>query len=521
MNKSQFQLLKQYAGLELLNYILSCDKITDKSDYDQLELLPVQVQVLDDLYIKIQECRIQYIKQDGFGDEFRIYLSPMTISGMPLLNYYRQICGGVIVSPDSSDPLVSYLQQICIKEYPNLLMKSQGILGQLLSINAFKTLINNDEFINLVKNDDLNKLTNKKEGNDYAFQFSTTDGLHFCLDLFTACNSIITRSFYDSCNRMAYSLPSVLKAIEENINLLRRLANGERVSYSSFIGIRGLQFQGFETIELPGGILRRFRDSTNPSIHTNRTVVSHSGDQDGEYRYSGHIFEIFHSTEISFTPSEFNTSNSIETNRFQETELQKLQFSAVFSSLANYGPVPTLSEIGFPLIIPGNYGVKENFPTEYILINEETKDKLIEWYSCLSNKDLTQIQTPLKRLQYAIFERNNPEDAIVDAIIAWEGMFSEAFETTFKVTGSIAKFLRSGAERDTFFKRLKKLYGFRSELVHGGDRKSLKKENIQEVRAEVIDIGLECLKKIINSDYLLSLTSIKRMEAILIFDEPT
>lgn len=278
-----------------------------------------------------------------------------------------------------------------------------------------------------------------------------------------------------------------------------------------------MQFQGFETIEFSGSVLRQFRDNANPGMHTHRTVVSHLDSEAGEY--SGHVLEVLHSTEISPTLGTTNTGNSIETNKVQESELQKLRFAVVFSSLANRGPVPTFFEIGFPLISPGNYSFSDNHPGNYILIDEATKTNLVEWYNALSNKDLKCVQTPLKRLQYAIFERNNPADAIVDAIIAWEGMFSEAFETTFKVTGSIAKFLRSGSKRKDFFGRLKTLYDMRSDLVHGKDNKLLKKENIQDIRAEVIKIGLECIMKIISNDRLLSMSSVERMNAILILDE--
>jgi hypothetical protein len=382
---------------------------------------------------------------------------------------------------------------------------------------------NIDEFIRLIKDDVLDQITNKKDGFDYAFQFSTTDGLQFNSQVATTCSSIITRSFYDSCNRMNYSLSSVLKAIDENIDSMRRLANSQQVTYSSFIGIRGLQFQGFDTIELQGGVLRQFRDNANPSMHTGRTVTSHSGNEAEEY--SGHVFEVFHSTKIASLTGTVTTSDSIETQRFQEDELQKLRFAVVFSSLANRGPVPTFFENGFPLIRPGNFSFNIDHPSEYILIeyiliDDATKAKLVEWDEVLNNKDLKYVQTSLKRLQYAIFERKNPEDAIVDAIIAWEGMFSEAFETIFKVTGSMAKFLRSGSERKEFYRRLKKLYDLRSKLVHGGTSDLLKKENIEDIRAEVINIGLECLMKIIHNDRLLAMSSADRMKAILVFDEP-
>jgi hypothetical protein len=254
-------------------------------------------------------------------------------------------------------------------------------------------------------------------------------------------------------------------------------------------------------------------------MHTGRTVVSHSNSEEaGEY--SGHVFEVFHSTKISSNTGNTNTGNSTETNRVQEIELQKLRFAVVFSALATRGPVPTFYEVGFPLINPGNFGSSDGSPGDYLLIDEATKVKLVDWYGVLSNKNLKGVLTPLKRLQYAIFERRNPEDAIVDAIIAWEGMFSEKFETTFKVTASMAKFLRSVSEREKLFVRLKKLYDLRSDLVHGGTNTLLQKENIQDVRAEVINIGLECVMKIINNDRLLSMDSAERMKAILVFDDP-
>jgi len=517
MNKSQFQQLKQYVGPDLLNYILNCDHITSGSDYDQMEFAVKQMQVLDDLHDKILQCRMQFIVEGGYGDGVDFYLPRIQSNGTSLFNHYRQICGGHFASPTSGDPLVQYLQQICIREYPNMLMKSSSGLRRSPTIGVNLAMSNYNVFIALVKKDVLNQITNEKSGLDYSFRFTTSDGLEFSKQVCTACSTIITRAFYDSCNRMDYTLPSVLSTIEAYINSLQRLAEGEEVSYSSFVGIRGMRFSGFDTIEFADAVLRQFRDNSNPGMHTNRTVVCHSGDDIGEY--SGHVFEIFHRTRIASTTGGVNTGNSAETNETQRDLLQKLQFSVAFSSMANRGPVPVFFEIGFPLIDLGNCGYSENSPGEYIEIDGERMSELVRWYDVLRDRNLSKVHTPLKRLRYAIFERRNPEDAIVDAIIAWEGMFSEAFETTFKVTGSMAKFLRSGKDREVLFTRLKKLYQLRSELVHGGSSKLLKNEDINDVRAEVIDIGLECLMKIIEDDRLLSMSSGERIKAILVFDE--
>ncbi|KAA0266307.1 MAG: hypothetical protein EDM79_15930, partial [Chloroflexi bacterium] len=86
-------------------------------------------------------------------------------------------------------------------------------------------------------------------------------------------------------------------------------------------------------------------------------------------------------------------------------------------------------------------------------------------------------------------------------------------------TGSMAKFLRSGTKRDEFFSRLKKLYNLRSDLVHGGTSDLLKHENINDIRAEVISIGLECIMKIIINDRLLAMSSGERIKSILVLSE--
>jgi hypothetical protein len=130
MNQDQFQQLKQYVGSDLLNYILNCDNISSSSDYEQLEFLVAQVNVLDDLSAKIQQCRIQFIVQGGYGDGVDFHLRQIQSNGTSLFNHYRQICGGQFASPTSADPLILYLQKICIREYPNLLMKSSGVSNQ-------------------------------------------------------------------------------------------------------------------------------------------------------------------------------------------------------------------------------------------------------------------------------------------------------------------------------------------------------------------------------------------------------
>ncbi|WP_233357964.1 hypothetical protein, partial [Vibrio cholerae] len=63
-----------------------------------------------------------------------------------------------------------------------------------------------ESFISLVKGDILNKITNEKDGFEYAFTFKTIDGIEFYTQVCTACSIIVSRSFQNACNKMSYSL---------------------------------------------------------------------------------------------------------------------------------------------------------------------------------------------------------------------------------------------------------------------------------------------------------------------------
>ncbi|OGT96538.1 MAG: hypothetical protein A2X80_12690 [Geobacteraceae bacterium GWB2_52_12] len=516
MDRSQFQQLKQYVGADLLNYALNRTDIDYQTDFESLTINDEQMSVLVDIHGKIQQCRLQYIAQGGYGDGADFYLRRLLHNGESIFSHYRTICGGVAESPASDDPVIAHLQRLCIRDYPNLLMKSTGGTNLPVMGGMNVGIDDYDTFIALIKDDLLNAITNGKDGLDYAFEFTTEDGLQFNTQVCTACTTLITRAFYDACNRMDYSLHSVLKTIADYIGILRELVTGNTVQYSSFVGLKGIRFAEFTEIIFDGAALRQYAGIENPGIHTQRTVVSHS---DEHSRYSGHVLEAIHKTKLYSHEATCNTGNSIEANRVQQDVLEKVLFSLVFSCECTRGPTPSFFEIGFPLIGPGNCGLADQNPGEYLLIDEAAKDSVKNWFGILRDKPLDKVKTPLQRLKYAIFERRNPEDAIVDAVIAWEGMFSEAFETTFKVTGSLAKYLSGPEERTAFLSRLKKLYQLRSDLVHGANSKLLQQESVDDLRSEVVSIGLRCLKKLVSDELLLPMSPSERVKHLLILTE--
>src|SRR5205085_2674333 len=111
-------------------------------------------------------------------------------------------------------------------------------------------------------------------------------------------------------------------------------------------------------------------------------------------------------------------------------------------------------DIGLPLYHMPFY-VHEPIKGGMSIIDTKNCKEIKDWLALLKKSDLSHLKVSLKRLQYAIFERRETEDALLDAFIAWESMFSGKTETVFQVTGSIAKFLKENyEERELFLKRL-------------------------------------------------------------------
>ncbi len=117
-------------------------------------------------------------------------------------------------------------------------------------------------------------------------------------------------------------------------------------------------------------------------------------------------------------------------------------------------------------------------------------------------------------------ERQNSIDAIIDAIIdgviAWESLFGEERDTSFKVCGSILKLLKPKDEK--FYKKLKNVYSIRSRIVHGDESNPFNNPSeAEKTKNFVCKIIRDCLVKLIDEHKdLISLKSNERCRKILL-----
>ncbi|MEJ3406106.1 hypothetical protein WDJ51_15330 [Rathayibacter sp. YIM 133350] len=104
----------------------------------------------------------------------------------------------------------------------------------------------------------------------------------------------------------------------------------------------------------------------------------------------------------------------------------------------------------------------------------------------------------VRRMLASVAERRTMEDVLVDAVIVWENLFGAKTETTLRVCSSLAWLLGTSADdRKARLARYKKIYAFRSAVVHGAA--SINQQQLQEFALESVEISMDALRAIFES----------------------
>jgi hypothetical protein len=153
---------------------------------------------------------------------------------------------------------------------------------------------------------------------------------------------------------------------------------------------------------------------------------------------------------------------------------------------ANLPPLDGTSIQAYPSWFENYYWLESNIPE----INETTAREIGNLYHELSDIKENSIHIAVKRLNLC-FLREDDEDYILDATIGLESLLSDdnRQEMTHKLAlrmGALAK-LDSTSERNPVqvFREIKKIYSYRSALVHGSSQSSKNKEIVRSDNSTV------------------------------------
>jgi len=146
--------------------------------------------------------------------------------------------------------------------------------------------------------------------------------------------------------------------------------------------------------------------------------------------------------------------------------------------------------------------------------------ELRRWAYLLAKRFDPSLETARSRALRAVAERIHQEDALVDAVTAWENIIGSASETLFRVTGAAACMLEPLAEaRGARVKRLRRIYDLRSRIVHGTPREKDPKlwADLHSLSGEAVLTAVHLLRSLFESfPDLIPLKSSLRAEALLL-----
>ncbi|MEE8602017.1 HEPN domain-containing protein [Euzebya tangerina] len=332
-------------------------------------------------------------------------------------------------------------------------------------------------------------------------------------------SELLQLAFFLSRMRGNASLESFLSAIPEVVAMLREVASTGSYQGSSFVLIKNIYLDGIEEMKVGELTLRPWGDNVSSFIPLSEArPSSHDG------RMAGVLAEI--PIHIVIEVAEWTRGAAPQTGRPKVWDLGTMeQLNQTVEDLR----LALLCTFGDELAAPlaswsvqtslfrsiGNYGMRsERTHPSISTIDGFNAQTLEAWYERVTAINRKKFHIAVNRILAAASERRSAEDGLIDAIIAWENLFgSKESELIFRVTAAMTVLLEGDVQkREEVQRRLKKLYGRRSKLVHGADMKPITLDE----RDEALQYVVECLRVVLNSDELLELDGGKRASQIIL-----
>ncbi|MFF1927300.1 hypothetical protein [Streptomyces sp. NPDC058228] len=308
------------------------------------------------------------------------------------------------------------------------------------------------------------------------------------------------------------------ESLVHSLATLRSLADGKVVDVPAVIGLSGINVADDHSIRFTDGVLRGARPEERSLL------LNGSGSPGAVYEttYPVRILSVDR-TE----PRDPDWGKSFrkyrarieESARSFEYSLDKVRLALLLCS--DEGALLAPKEESRLIVDPVNMGGSNYwFTSEHTPANSELPaDKHLEviaMYDVIRKKHPESLNIAMKRLLSAVSSRWDSNDALIDALIAWENMFGTRTETTFRVTASLAKILEGETERRLELQReLNKLYSVRSSMVHGA--KEPDPDTAARNRERVIRVAVDGLRALYHErPELLALPPEERSKKVLL-----
>jgi len=278
-------------------------------------------------------------------------------------------------------------------------------------------------------------------------------------------------------------------AAEEVLGEFRRLVRGEEVPATTLVAFEGFAV-GSARIELPWGVLRAAREfeCRIPTFATDDPTAVlvlrvpnrvRLGDAD-----DASFFDQDSTARLKLVVEQLPLALLLAIERPDFVVADWLWQTHLLPAQAGWG----FAGPGSPRLFPRRTGAP---------LNSNEIAQLQEWSVRVADHYDPSIHVAVRRIRTAIRERVDAEDAVIDAVVAWENLFGHGGQTEviFRVTTALAILLEQDVRRRSQLRsRLSKVYGVRSTVVHGGELQP--RDDLQRRKELAIKTAVAALRRL-------------------------
>jgi hypothetical protein len=528
--------LIDFYGDAFLKYVL----YREDAPTDTSQCTTQQMEVLSTLV----SIRAMLLQQDDFVR--RANLASVVTSVQPgntrtLAIEMRATCGGnPATDVDSGDRVFDLLRGCALILYPALLLqrKQEDFFFLQSTIGTVTARVGDDDELlrEIVCDPELKLLFPHYLNQDFSSAtrselmsvsslISTSDGQTRSVGLFLVPAIVLSAARLRTLLHEEEDVDSLIRSVNEVLSELRAIARGKEVGIPVMLGLSNIEIEAGVEIKSELGILRRRRDSDDRymfigSVPSSCILISQMPfkilSKDANLGSEDDFEQVISKAQLKNKSGREAWQKSLDKiSNLQRMALllsrsEKPYLSAVHSGLAIFDPLSQQALRYWNGVFVSGQPAATVEPGEV--------DRIVEWSNKLLKNHPANLDVGLRRIVSAVGSRVDPVDALVDAVLSWENMFSGNPETTFKVCGSIANLIGETdfQSRLSMFNSLRAIYTMRSSIVHGHDPEPGMSE-IMAAADKAIEVAILSYRKLHDSpDLLQAKNSSSRSTRILL-----
>jgi hypothetical protein len=304
------------------------------------------------------------------------------------------------------------------------------------------------------------------------------------------------------------SLASYVTAGQEQLDAIRKAVQGKPLTVKALVGVTGLRLPENVSVELPWGCLRGVTESDRRLIPPGLGGQLNTTTEDGKQitiNYAGDLvmeMDVPYKINLGEFQGAEGWPTDLASQEMTEQRLETLRLALLLSTTRSAQPIAlgTWSVYLDPLAIGGR-GSSWRDPRKArllmpIVLSKTEAKKWGEWIRLIDERRVKNIDVAIRRTLFAAADRLDPNDGLVDAVIALENLVgSTQGEPTLRIAAALAWLLgKNATQRQEIRTQVNAIYKTRSNIVHGGP--SLKPQELYEKYQEALDIAIRALRAI-------------------------